>query len=236
MPSVAVVVIGEEILSGKFADENGPFLIKRLRELGADLRRLVVTGDGVDEIADEVRRCSSSYDLVITTGGVGPTHDDRTFDGLSAAFSAPLFEHPDLLALLFGYGLPDLEATRRMARVPEGSTLLAGPGERYPVLRVKNVLVFPGVPALMRRKFESVAGLFAGEKVLTDRLTTSAPETDIAADLTEVQALEPSVNIGSYPRFGEGEPYVIITLESRDAQALARAREALSLRLPAMTR
>ena len=102
MPTVGVVIIGDEILSGKFADENGPYLIERLRELGADLRRLVTISDDLDDIAGEVRRCSEAYDLVVTTGGVGPTHDDRTLIGIARAFSVGLVEHPELLELLDG--------------------------------------------------------------------------------------------------------------------------------------
>ena len=230
MPSVAAVVIGEEILSGKFADENGPFLIRRLRELGADLRRLVVIGDGVDEIADEVRRCSDRYQRVITTGGVGPTHDDRTFLGVARAFDEPLVEHAELRARLLGYGLPPNDATLRMAQVPQSAVLVAGSGE-YPVIAVRNVFVFPGVPKLMRKKFDAIQQHFAGTVVATARLETDRPETDIAADLTAVQDAEPNVQIGSYPRFDDGAFRVIVTLESRDGAALERARAALEARL-----
>lgn len=231
---MAVVVIGEEILSGKFADENGPYLVRRLRELGADLRRLVVIGDGVDEIADEVGRSAARFERVITTGGVGPTHDDRTFAGVAAAFGRPLVEHPELRTLLLAYGLPENDATLRMARVPEGATLEAGSARSYPVVRVDGVFVFPGVPRLMQAKFEAIRTTFAGPTVHVARLVTDLHETDIAADLTEVQEAEPTVAIGSYPRFGEGPFRVILTLESRDAEAVARARAALVARIPTL--
>ncbi len=231
MPTVGVVIIGDEILSGKFADENGPYLIERLRELGADLRRLVTISDDLDDIAGEVRRCSEAHDLVVTTGGVGPTHDDRTLIGIARAFGVGLVEHPDLLDLLDRYGLERTPATLRMATVPEGSDLLHAPGGHYPVLRHRNVYVFPGVPKLVKQKFETVTEHFAGERVQAARLYTSQRETEIAAHLSEVQDRETAVDIGSYPRFGEGPYRVIVTLESRDADALERAVDALRERL-----
>ena len=232
MPTVGVVIIGDEILSGKFADENGPYLIGRLRELGADLRRLTTISDELPAIADEVQRCSDACDLVITTGGVGPTHDDRTLEGLAHAFDVPLYEHPELVDLLRSFRLELTPASLRMATVPEGSELIPTPEGSYPVLRYRNVYVFPGVPRLMQQKFEAVAAHFAGERVRTARLYTQERETAIAATLAAVQEAEPQVSIGSYPRFGEGDYRVIVTLESRDDEALERAVSTLRTRLP----
>jgi len=229
MPTAAVVVIGEEILSGKFADDNGPYLIRRLRELGCDLRHIAVIGDTVDAIADEVRRQTAANDHVITTGGVGPTQDDRTFDGIAAAFGVGLEEQPALVALLRKWNVPASPANLRMARPPAGATLI--PGSSYPVVRVRNVWVFPGVPRLMREKFESVSAHFAGPAVLTHRLYLSQRETEIADDLAVLQTAHPAVAIGSYPRGGEERYRVVLTLESRDADALAAAERALTARL-----
>ncbi len=232
MPSVAAVIIGDEILSGKFADENGPYLVRRLRELGADLVRLATIGDRVDDIAEEVRRCAASCDAVITTGGVGPTHDDRTLEGVARAFDLPLEQHPELVALLESFGLELNAAALRMATVPAGAELLAGSDRDYPVLRVRNTYVFPGVPRLMQRKFERVAHHFSGRPVHVARVHTRARETAIAAQLGEVQRAFPDVAIGSYPRHGDGGYRVIVTLEGRDPERLALAREAVRRRLP----
>jgi len=231
MPSVAAIIIGDEILTGKFADENGPFLIRRLRELGADLERLVTISDEVAVIADEVRRCAASYDRVITTGGVGPTHDDRTFEGIAAAFGVGLVERPELVELLRSYDLPLTEASLRMARVPEGTELLWGEGASFPIVCVRGVHVFPGVPKLLQAKFAGIAERFAGERMLTERLYTPQRETEIAPVLGAVASEEPSVAIGSYPRFGEGAYRVIVTLESRDRDALRRAHDRLAAKL-----
>jgi molybdenum cofactor synthesis domain-containing protein len=228
MPSAAVVIIGDEILTGKFGDENGPYLIGRLRTLGCDLRRLAVVSDAPEHIADEVRRCAAAHDHVLTTGGVGPTHDDRTMEGVAAAFGLPLEVHPDVCALIEQHGLPLSPTNLRMATLPQGATLVAGIGAVFPVVRVHNVWIFPGVPKLLHVKFEQVAHAFAGEQVRTTRLFTDEHETDIAALMMRVAEEHPTVAIGSYPRFGEGRYKVIVTLESRDDAALASARAALA--------
>ncbi|MEQ1565029.1 MAG: molybdopterin-binding protein [Myxococcota bacterium] len=228
MPTAAVLIIGDEILTGKFPDANGPFLIGRLRTLGTDLRRLVVVSDDPDAISDEVARCSAAFDHVITTGGVGPTHDDRTMDGVARAFSLPLELRPELVALLDRYGLAQTETNLQMATVPAGADLVLGPGSTFPIVRVRNVWVFPGVPKLMQVKFESIARHFAAEQVSCVRLYTDQPETDIASLLASVARAHPTVTIGSYPRFGEGNYRVIVTLEARDPPALDQATAALT--------
>ncbi|MEQ1502030.1 MAG: competence/damage-inducible protein A [Myxococcota bacterium] len=228
MPTAAVVIIGDEILSGKFPDENGPFLIGRLRTLGADLRRISTISDDVAGIADEVARASAAHDHVITTGGVGPTHDDVTLEGVARAFDLPLEARPELVALLDRYGLPRTETNLRMATVPAGASLIVGPRSNFPVVRVRNVWVFPGIPRLMQAKFEEIAPAFAGEQIRAVRLYVDQPETEIAAALMEVAArFAAAVAIGSYPRFGEDGYQVIVTLESRDDDALAEANAAL---------
>jgi molybdenum cofactor synthesis domain-containing protein len=233
MPSVAVVIIGDEILTGKFADENGPYLISRLRTLGADLRRLVTISDDPGLIAAEVGACAATHDLVVTTGGVGPTHDDRTLEGIARAFGLPLEVRAELTDLLTHYGLPLTETNLRMASVPQGAELVLAPQASFPAVRVRNVWIFPGVPKLMQAKFEQVAHVFVGEQVRAVRLYVEEPETEIAARLMETAQRFPSVTIGSYPRFGEGNYRVIVTLESRDDAALTAASSELrgSLRL-----
>jgi molybdenum cofactor synthesis domain-containing protein len=233
MPSCALVVIGNEILSGKFADENGPVVIARARALGADLVRVSYIPDEVAVIAEEVRRLSAAVDVVVTSGGVGPTHDDVTLEAVAAAFGLPLELHPELMALFERFGLPDNEGTRRMAWVPEGSTLLVAGERSVPVVRVRNVFVLPGVPRLFRLKFEALEEYFRGDAVHTARLYTTEAEWNIAAQLTAVAQAHPNVAIGSYPRFDDGLFHVIVTLESRDAAALESAHSALSAFLSA---
>jgi FAD synthetase len=227
MPTAAVIIIGDEILSGKFADENGPYFIKRLRELGVKLARLVVIADDLDVISTEVRHCSEAFDYVFTTGGVGPTHDDITLEGIALAFSVPLQRRQRLVDLLVRYGLDLDEPTLRMATVPAGSTLIETPDGHYPILRMENVYVFPGVPKLFRRKFEDISDRLASEKLHETRVYTDEDEPRIAGRLAEVAAAHPRVDIGSYPRYDEESFRVIVTLESGDPAALAAAEQAV---------
>lgn len=232
MPSVSVVIIGDEILSGKFADENGPYLIRRLRELGARLERIEVISDELDHIADVVRRASARSDLVITTGGVGPTHDDRTLEGIGRAFDLPLVADLELVELLERWGMDPTGPALRMATLPRGTELLWDAALHYPVVMVRNVYVFPGVPKLMRNKFEVVAARFAGPRVITARVYVDDHETAITERLDAVVAAFPDVSIGSYPRFGEGPYKVILTLEGYDQALVEAARRALIAVMP----
>ncbi|MCA9571919.1 MAG: competence/damage-inducible protein A [Myxococcales bacterium] len=232
MPSVAAVIIGREILTGKFPDENGPFFIRRLRDLGADLRRLVVVDDDVEAIASEVARCSAAHDHVFTTGGVGPTHDDVTLEAVARAFGVELVLEPRLVELLSKYDIPQDDANLRMARIPAGSELHEGQASGYPIVRTRNVWVLPGVPRLVELKFETIAPLVRGPGIHARRLLLSVHETDIAARLSALVAEHPEVDVGSYPRFGEGDVRVILTLESRSPDALDAADAAISAVLP----
>ena len=221
MPTAGVVIIGNEILSGKFADENTPWLVARLRELGTDLHRVTVIPDTIDDIADEVSRQSHRYDWVFTTGGVGPTHDDITYEGVARAFHGGVARHPELEAVLRRkLGEACNHAALRMAEVPEGSDLWWDGEVVYPVVVKRNVVIFPGVPSLLKLKFERIAHRFRGVPLATARLTTQRSEPAIAATLTEAQSRWPMVAIGSYPRLDESPMVVIVTFESRDPDAL----------------
>ena len=221
MPAVGAIIIGNEILSGKFADENTPWLIGRCRSLGLDLVRISVIPDVVDGIAEEVARCSAALDFVFTTGGVGPTHDDVTMRGIAAAFGAPLVRHPELAAIIARkLGDRATEAAMRMADVPEGCELWDD-GMIFPLVVMRNVCIFPGVPSLLKRKYDAVAYRFGGVPVSTARLETAAAESDIADRLTAAAARWPTVAIGSYPHL-DHKPYTVtIALDSRDPDALA---------------
>lgn len=232
MPSAAIIVIGNEILTGKFADENAPWLVGRLRALGCDLGRIVTIPDTLDGIAAEVAACSAAYDWVFTTGGVGPTHDDLTFEGVAWAFGVNTARHPTLAKILEDkLAERCTEAAYKMAEVPVGAELWWDGDFAYPLVVMRNVCVFPGVPMLLKLKFDAVAHRFAGIPISTDRVTTLFSEPEIADTLTAAAARWPTVAIGSYPRFEVRPPVVIITMESRDTAALsecgAHLRESL---------
>ncbi len=185
--------------------------------------RLVTIPDEVAVIADEVRLCAARADHVFTSGGVGPTHDDVTFEGVARAFDVALELRAELIDLVAAFGLPRNDGTERMARVPVGAELLFHEALSYPVVRVRNAYVLPGVPKLFKNKFEAIASRFAGEAVGVARVYTDENEWDLAERLTAIANRWPSVAIGSYPRWGEGPFHVILTLESRDRAALASA-------------
>jgi len=234
--TAAGIIIGDEILSGKFSDENGPFLIKRLRELGVDLSRLSVVADEMDEISQEVRRCSEAFDLVFTTGGVGPTHDDITLESISRAFNEPLELVPELHRILLARwpdGPP--EPALRMARLPRGAELIWEGDTRFPLVKVRNVFIFPGVPYLFRRKFEAACSRWVGQAISTCRIHLHAAEVDIADALSQAQDRWPDVSIGSYPKRNDGVWSVIVTLESRDEKALREAHEYVQDSVPDTT-
>src|SRR5580693_6994666 len=152
--SAGIIVIGNEILSGKTRDENSPYLVRELRGLGVDVRKISVIPDERDLISREVLEFSNSYDYVFTTGGVGPTHDDLTMDGIAGAFGRRMYRDPELEATLRYYYAQDLVAGNlRMANIPEGARLVGGKGMWFPVVAVENVYIFPGVPEILQRKF-----------------------------------------------------------------------------------
>lgn len=232
MPTAALVVIGDEVLRGKVRDENSPWLALRLREIGIDLLRITTIPDELPVIAAAVAEASALADHAFTSGGVGPTHDDKTMEGVALAFGVPLQTHPDLdrvLAAKMGEHYND--AARQMARIPTGAELWWDGDIFFPQVMMRNVCILPGVPSLFRRKFDAVAWRYSGVPMGARRIVTLASETEIAHHLTEAQARWPSVSIGSYPQFDTRPWTVTITLDSRDGAALLACEAALRLHL-----
>lgn len=212
MSTAAIIIIGDEILTNKFQDENTPYLLKRCAELGISVQSVSIIPDILDRIADTVRSESQRCSYVFTTGGVGPTHDDITFEGIAKAFDTDLYRNPELSALIESYMEKPTDAAYRMAEIPLESILI--PTKRgYPQVKVRNVFIFPGVPKLLRSKFEAIEHLLEGMTVYRDTVELEVRETLIAESLTLLDSQTPTVKIGSYPRFHES-PSLIITLES----------------------
>jgi molybdenum cofactor synthesis domain-containing protein len=235
VPEAAILVIGDEILSGKTADQNAQLLIGELRELGVALKRILVIPDEIEEVANGVRELAARYDYVFTSGGVGPTHDDVTIVGVAQAFDAPIIRHPELESRLRRYfgerpGGVD-EAKLRMADVPEGAELIETAEMRWPLLTVRNVFILPGVPELFRQKFLAIRERFRVAPFFARAVFTQEDEFDIAAGLSAVAEAHPLVAIGSYPNFASTEYRVKVTLESKDEAALAAALEVLLTKL-----
>lgn len=221
--TAGIVVIGDEILSGKFADENAAFLIGAFAELGVSLQRIAFIPDDLDDIADTVRTFSERFDIVVTSGGVGPTHDDLTMAGIARGFAVDVVIHPAVEALLrehWGDAMP--AANIRLAEIPAGAELVTG-GSSWPIVRFRNVYILPGVPALFRKKFEDIMERFRGDPVHLARIYVTGDEGALAPHLDRAVADHPAVKFGSYPRWNEPDYRIILTVESRDAEALARA-------------
>lgn len=232
VPTAAIVVIGDEILSGKFREDNATWLLGELRELGVALRRIQVIPDDLDDIRDTVRADAARFDHVFTSGGVGPTHDDVTIAGIARAFEVPVVRHPDLEAQLRAYyGAALLDAHLRMAEVPEGARLITADHPSWPVTSVRNVYVLPGVPVIFRKKFSAIRERFRAQPFHVRRLYCMTDEGAIAADLDAVVAAYPAVAVGSYPRFEATDYRVIVTLESKEASLAEAAANALADRL-----
>jgi molybdenum cofactor synthesis domain-containing protein len=224
MPSRAeIVVVGNEILTGKVRDENGPFLAADLRELGVELVRITTIPDVLTEIAETVRAASQRANFVLTSGGVGPTLDDLTFEGVAAAFCLPLRREPgmvDVIREFFGAAVTEAHLT--MADVPDGAELVFSEGLRFPVIKVRNVYVLPGAPMVLRKKWRALRETFRGTPFNLRRVYVTLEEGALAPELDRLHEAHPDVAIGSYPVFEE-PAYVMVTLESQNAALVERA-------------
>ena len=233
MPSAGLLVIGNEILSGKVIDTNSPFLARELRALGVDLERIVTIPDEVEQIAHEVRAMSESFDFVFTSGGIGPTHDDLTMDGVALAFDRPIVLSESIVGRIErAQGRPPNESQRKMGLIPEGAQLIDAGDLWFPIVVVENVHVFPGIPELFQRKFESIRERFGGVPFQIRKVYVRNYESDIAEHLNALLGEFPELHLGSYPRISQPEYRVMLTLESRDVDYLERSLASLLERLP----
>ncbi len=223
--SAALVMIGNEILSGKVQDSNAYFAARELRSMGVELMRIAVVPDEPGAIAEEVARSAQRFDFVITSGGVGPTHDDLTLEGVARAFNRKLAAHPDLVRLIRDEcgGERANRASLRMAEVPEGAVLNDAGEIRFPTVQVENVYVLPGIPQLFEAKLRALGPRFRADPYFMRAIYTRAAESVLAEHLNATLSMYPKLLLGSYPRIGDAEYQVKLTLESKDPDYLARA-------------
>lgn len=235
MPKTAgIVLIGNEILSGKIEDANAAYLCRELRALGVDVRRISVIPDEVDVIAAEVAAFSRDHDVVFTSGGVGPTHDDVTIEGAARAMGVPVVRHPELTEMLERhYGERLNEAHLKMTEVPQGAELLRGGSLRFPTILVRNVYILPGVPEIFRQKFEAIRERFRDQPFHLRSVYVGVGEGTLAPHLNGLLTEFPELMLGSYPEFSNPEYRVKVTLESKDRSYLEEALERFLARLPA---
>ncbi len=235
--TAAVIVIGNEILSGRTVDANLPFLARELASLGIALREARIVPDEVAVIAEAVNACRTRYDYVFTTGGIGPTHDDVTAAAVARAFARPLVRHPEAERRLRAwYGEERInEARLKMADMPEGAALIDNPISTAPGFRIENVYVLAGIPGVARAMFEGLRGGLRGGPAITSRtLTVHAPEGEVAEALAALQRAFPDVEIGSYPFFRFERVGTNIVLRGREAARVAAAWAALVERVEAL--
>ncbi len=224
--TAAVIVIGNEVLSGRTKDVNLPFLAERLTQLGIRLREARIIADVEDAIAEAVNDCRRRFDYVFTTGGIGPTHDDITSASVAKAFGVAVKPHPEAVARLkrhYPTGEFNL-ARQRMTLIPEGGSLIDNPVSAAPGFQIGNVFVMAGVPTIMQAMFDGLTHrLVGGAPLLSRTVRTTLSEGMLAAGLGELQDRSPDVEIGSYPSFARREPGLRIVLRSVDPERLKAA-------------
>lgn len=228
--TAAILVIGDEILSGRTKDKNIGYIAEYLTNIGIDLREVRVVPDVSDEIVAALNALRGRYSYVFTTGGIGPTHDDITADAVAAAFGVTIDHDPRAVAMLSERFSPaELnEARMRMARIPAGADLVANAISKAPGFNIGNVYVMAGVPAIMQSMLDVIGPtLKTGAKMLSDTVQTGLREGDIGGPLAEIAKAHPAVSIGSYPFWSETGPDTNIVVRSRDAEKLRAAMAAV---------
>lgn len=229
----AMVVVGNEILSGKVQDSNAYFAARELRKLGVALQRIAVVPDEIPSIADEVARCARTFDFVLTSGGVGPTHDDITIEAVAFAFGRKVVIDPDLRQIVEQHFTGGLNAAGlKMAEVPEGAVLIAAGDVRFPTVQLENVYILPGIPQIFETKLTALKGRFATDPYYIRAIYLNAGEGLIAEHLNSCLKQYPQLLLGSYPRIGDAGYRVKLTLESKDHDYLKGAFDCLIGLLP----
>jgi molybdenum cofactor synthesis domain-containing protein len=222
--TAAILIIGDEILSGRTQDTNLRDIARYLGVHGVDVAEARTVPDVLEEIVTALNALRSRYDYVVTTGGIGPTHDDITADAVAAAFGVELFEHPDILAMMAArWGAELTPARRRMARVPVGGELVKNPVQGPPGFTIGNVFTLAGVPAIMRGMLEDVGHRLRGGRVTVSRTVRveGSGEGVIAAPLEAVAKAHPAMSLGSYPFYGEAGYGSNLVLRGRDPAEVA---------------
>ena len=232
--SAAALIIGNELLSGKVEESNLPELARLLRGLGVRLTRVVLVADDVEIIAEEVRALASSHDWLFTSGGVGPTHDDVTIEGVARAFGVAVVSSPQLEGMLRAhYKERCTDGHLRMALIPEGAALEVSADVRWPTVRFRNVFCLPGIPEVFRMKLPVVAAhLGGGRAFVSAAVYTLMDEGDLKPLLDSVVAAFPAVEVGSYPKWTNPDYRTKLTFDGQDTALVKAACDAFVASLP----
>lgn len=224
--TAAIVIIGNEILSGKVCDTNSTYLCRELRQLGVNVQRIITIPDDAEIIGHTVRQMSDAYTWVFTSGGIGPTHDDITISAIAMGFGLAAHLDDELVSLLKDHYQERLTPEHlRMALVPPGSILLRHFDLPFPQVQFRNILIFPGIPELLVQRFQVLKEQFRQPAILLKEIFLNMDEGQIAHTLDETMAHFPLLLLGSYPTFPSAEKWyrVKLTLESYDSAYLETA-------------
>lgn len=228
--TAGLLVIGDEILSGRTKDKNIGYIAEFLTNIGVDLKEVRVVADDEAAIVEALNALRTRYTYVFTTGGIGPTHDDITADSVAKAFGVPIDYDPRVVAMLKERFKGELnEARMRMTRIPAGADLIVNKASAAPGFRIGNVHVMAGVPVIMQAMMDEIAPtLKTGVKMLSETIRADAREGDVGTELAAIAKAHPDVSIGSYPFFDpEKGPNTNIVVRSRDPEKLAAAMRAV---------
>lgn len=230
--TAGIIIIGDEILSGKIHDNNSFFMAKELWGHGIHVRRICIIPDAVDEIAQEAVSFSQMFDYVFTSGGIGPTHDDVTIEGISKAFSVKPVIHEELRKILEQRHTTPTPEQLKMAEVPDGAELVNDGTLAFPLIKFRNIFIFPGIPEFLRKKFSVIVNLFHERPLLIKKVYVNENESKIASILNEILNHVTDVKIGSYPVVDNRDYQVMITFESLHKALLDSAVRMLIESLP----
>ena len=231
--TAGIVIIGNEVLSGKTQDINSHFFCTELRQLGVEVQKISTISDEIDLIGQEVAAFSKRFDWVFTSGGVGPTHDDVTIEGIARGFGLNVVRHPEIeRRMRQRLGAEVNEARLRMANVPEGAELLATEALFAPVVKIHNVFIFPGIPKILQERFHAIKERFRDTPYFLKVVYVKQGEGVIASIMNDLLLNYPQLLLGSYPVLDIPEYKVKVTLESKDSVYLERALQSFLSSLP----
>ncbi len=231
--TAGIVIIGNEVLSGKTQDINSHFFCTELRRLGVEVQKISTIQDEIELIGQEVAAFSKRFDYVFTSGGVGPTHDDVTIDGIAHGFGLNVVRHPDIeQRMRRRLGDQVNEARLRMANVPEGAMLLATEARFAPIVKIHNVYIFPGIPKILQERFHAIKERFRDAPYYLKNVYVKYGEGIIADMLNSLLVKFPQLMLGSYPVLDLPDYKVKVTLESKDPNYLEQALQTFVASLP----
>ena len=233
MKNAGIIIIGNEILSGKVADKNSPYLCKELRKLGVEVQQIITIPDITEIIGQTAVDFSDRFNWVFTSGGIGPTHDDVTVTSIAKGFNTELYESPEIMQAIYSYhGEKMTSAHRRMAMIPIGSELIDYAEGRAPQLQFHNIFVFPGIPEYLQIRFSGIKERFQTNPIALKEIFLKADEGVIAEILDSTLELFPELMLGSYPNVTGEDHEIKLTLECRDSIYLEKAFNFLYEKLP----